>query len=577
MEERRGNILLSKIITKENSFLIKKLEESKILFMYRYISLFITTTFYFLNSSEHLIAKKIFIIGCLSISAVILSYLYLVYEKTERNIMGLLLIEIIGNSVLLIPSGGIKSPFIWYTLNTILISSIFLKKIYCWINILLYALISSLIIYFKTGYNLDILTFLKEESNLILSFIMIIAAVQAWSIFVKKTKEKSMVLEKTNAQLELSNQMIKESMDHITALYQSINILSNQGNKEGSINLLFQYIKKITKTDLVFYYDISENINQMICYSNNNLLENLEEVIKKDLSRILECRTPIEISISNTRFIVIALKSNYGKYGILGLEYQNNKDSIIYKNNIYQLQFLSQLISVAFDRFYLEEINERLLITEEQNRIANEIHDSVLQRLFSMSCGIFSLMKKLDKYTKDEIENELNQIRTTTDEVMKELRAKIYSLSWKKSGTNSFITDIKRYIDDVKKFNNINIPFTILGSDELLTCKQKKALYRIICEGIGNAVRHGKAKNIEVGLEINSHISVLKIIDDGIGFDSNRVKEDKTKGLGIPNLYQLTESLEGNIRIDSKLGDSTTIEVIIPNNVELMKGEKVTV
>ena len=82
------------------------------------------------------------------------------------------------------------------------------------------------------------------------------------------------------------------------------------------------------------------------------------------------------------------------------------------------------MISVAFDRFYFEEVNERLLISEEQNRIANEIHDSVLQRLFSMSCGIFSLIKKLNKYSLEEMERELNYIRETTDKVMKDLRAK---------------------------------------------------------------------------------------------------------------------------------------------------------
>lgn len=569
--------LLFKIITKINSFLRDRLEESRILFLYRYISLFITSIFYILYSPEHIITKKIFIMGCLTISAIILSYLYLIYEDSIKNIMALILIEVIGNSILLIPSGGMNSPFIWYTLNTILISAVFLKKRYCWFYVLLYPLISSIIIYFSADYSVDILKFVKEESNLILSFIMIIAAVQAWSIFVKKTKEKSIALEEINTQLELSNQMIIESMDHIGALYQSINVLTNQGNKEGSIKLLFQHIKKITKTKLVFYYDISENTNKMISDSNSSILENLEEVIKKDLNRILEYKTPMEVSILNDRFVIMTLKSNYGNYGILGFESPNNKDSIIYKNNIYQIKFLFQLVSVTFDRFYLEEVNERLLITEEQNRIANEIHDSVLQRLFSMSCGIFSMIKRLDKYTKDEIENELNQIRITTDEVMKELRAKIYGLSWKKSGNNSFIMDTKRYIDEVKKFNNINIPFTILGSGELLSCKQKKALYRIICEGIGNAIRHGKAKNIEVSLEINHHISVLKIIDDGVGFDFNKVKEEGTKGLGIPNLYQLTESLEGNIRIDSKIGSSTTIEIVIPNNVELMKGEKVTV
>lgn len=566
--------LLSNIIRRKVSFLGEKLEESRILFAYRYISLFITSIFYFASQSDHLTSKKIFIITCLTISAIILSYLYLLYEHSNKNIMILLLIETIGNSILLIPSGGINSPFIWYTLNTILISSIFLKRRYSWINLFLYIFISSILTNFGTNYDLDILGFLMRESNLVLSFIMIMAAVQVWSIFVKRTKEKSIRLEELNEQLGSANESIIDSMNHITALYQSVNILSSQGNKEGLIKLLFEHIKKITKTKNLFYYDILDSSNKIIGEADNILLEDLKENITKDLKNILKYNKPMEICVSDTRFVLLTVKSIYGKFGIFGLEIMNNKESITYKNDIYQLQFLGELVSIAFERLYLEEINERLLITEEQNRIANDLHDSVLQRLFSMSCGIFSLMQSLEEYTTEDMENELNLIRNTTDTVMKELRAKIYGLSWKKAGSNSFIIDIKKYIDDIKKLNNINIPFSIVGSEELLSSRQKKALYRMICEGIGNSVRHGKSKNIEVDLSISPSSTVLIIVDDGIGFDLVKVMEAKKNGLGIQNLYQLTESLHGEIQIDSMPGGSTKIEVSIPNNVMLMKEEE---
>ncbi|MDR7855058.1 histidine kinase [Tissierella sp.] len=566
--------MLSDIVTNEVSFLGERLEESRILFIYRYISLFITSIFYFMNHSEHLIGKTIFILICLTISAIILSYLYLIYEDSKKNIMILLLIETVGNSILLIPSGGINSPFIWYTLNTILISSIFLKARYFWINLFSYILIISILASFGVNYDLNVLKFIKEESNLILSFIMIIVAVQVWSIFVKKTKEKSIRLEELNKQLESANERIIDSMNHITALYQSVNILSNQGNKEGLIKLLFEHIKKITKTKTLFYYDILEDSNKIIWEGDNDLLEDLKDNITKDLDNMLKCNKPMEICISDTRFVLLTVKSIYGKFGIFGLETMNQKESITYKNNIYQLQFLSELVSIAFERLYLEEINERLLITEEQNRIANDLHDSVLQRLFSMSCGIFALMKNLEKYTTADMEEELNIIRNTTDTVMKELRAKIYGLSWKKSGSNSFTTDIKKYIDDIKKYNNINIPFSIIGSEELLSCKQKKALYRIICEGIGNAVRHGEAKNIEVNLNIKSSDTLLLIVDDGTGFDLVKAMEPNKNGLGMQNLYQLTESLHGEIRIDSSIESGTKIDIRIPNNVMVMKKEE---
>lgn len=557
-----------------STFFKERKEETKILFIYRYVSLITTSIFYFVNEIEHTKDKKIFIIFCLSIAAIILSYLYIIYENSKKNIKILLLIETISNCVLLIPSGGLNSPFIWYTLNTILISSLFLKRGYIWINIILYILLSVSISQFTYNYDLNILDFLRDQSNLVLSFIMIIASIHLISIYINRTKQKNKRLEELNAELKTANYMIIESFDHIKALYQSLSIFSNQGNVEGLINILFEHIKNITKTDAVFFYDMRDEEYEMLSRDLKQDIKLIENDITSNLKEILESKNPGELSIEDGRYVIVPVGDNYPYYGVLGFEATNAKEGLVYQNNLQQIQFLSDLISIALERIDIEEINDRLLISEEQNRIANEIHDSVLQRLFGMSCGVFSLIKRLDNCSSAEIVEELNQFRETTDTVMKEIREKIYGLSWKKSGQSSFIKDIKKYIEDIKRFNNINIPFTIVGNIELLTNNQKKALYRIICEALGNAVRHGKAENIEVSLHINIEFVNLNIKDDGIGFDTSLVDSKKSKGLGIQNMLQLAESLRGDIGIQSNVGSGTMIDLTLPTNtLILMKGE----
>ena len=549
-----------------DSFLKDKFEESKILFIYRYLSLIITSIFYFLNQGDHTISRKIFIISCLAIAAVILSYLYMINEDSKKNIKILLLIETISNSILLIPSGGMNSPFIWYTLNTILISSLFLERKYPWINIGLYILFMSSIGYLVNRHDLSILNFETGQGNLFLSIIMIILSIQVLSIYIKQTKDRGKRLEEANISLQNANQMVIESIEHIKALYQSVSIFSNKGNVEGLINTLFTHIKNITKTNSVFYYDISDMDSKMILKGNEKIGKQLEIMITNSLKKITEIKTPTEIIISDIRYVMICVGNNYPFYGVLGFEVVGDKEGFIYHNNLQQLKFLSQLISIVLERIELEEVNERLLIDDEQNRIANEIHDSVLQRLFGMSCGIFALMKGLKTYSEEEIIDELNEFREATDGAMKELRDKIYGLSWKKSGQNSFISDINNYIDTVKKFSDENIPFTISGSVELLSSQQRRALYRIICEGIGNGIRHGKAKNIEVNLLIDSNVSRLNIQDDGMGFDTNEESNKKSKGLGVQNMEQLALSLQGELKINSTLGIGTNIELTFPNN-----------
>mgnify|MGYP000908849842 CR=1 FL=1 len=550
-------------VSKKKSFFNGKMEESKILVAYRFISLTITTAFYVVNYSEHELIRKIIIILCLLVSSVILSYLYPTYETSQSDIKLLIVIETIGNTLILIPTGGIESPFIWYSLNTILICFVFLKRKYGWINFLVYLLSYGIIIVYFTDTNADIKTVVADESNLFLSLIMIIIAVQFLVASLKTTKKNNRRLEEINEQLKTSNKMLLESIEHIKDLYQSVNILSNQGNKEGIIKLLFEHIKKITGTDTVFYYDITDNSNKMISYDNNYILSSLEEYIEKNLKIILESANILEVSILNSKFLIAQVGRSYETYGLLGMKTVHSTESSMYKNNYSELLFLSGLLSSVFERLKLEEITEGLLITEEQNRIANELHDSVLQRLFSLSCGMYTTIKNINSYNENEITKELNEFREILDFTMKELREKIYGLSWKKSGNSSFAANIKKYIEDIKKLNQVNIPFSVRGNMEVLSAEQEKAIYRMICEGIGNAVRHGKAKNIEIVLDISSNQTVLSISDDGAGFDLKKAINE-SKGMGMRNLKQLTESLRGEININTVIDNGTKLEILLP-------------
>ena len=560
-----------KKLAKKSSFLGTRMDESQILFAYRYISLFVAIISYALNTHIQSVEKKALMIFCLSIAAIILSFLYLIHEGSNKSIKRLLLIETLANSILLIPSGGINSPLIWYTLNTILISAIFLERAYCWINLLQYILFTTSIAYLAGAQELNIIRLIKGESNLVLSYIMIIVAVQVWSIYIREIKDKNKSLEELNGQLEYANETIMATMEHIKALYQSVNILNNRGNRDAFLKLLFSQIKSITKTDAVFYYDMSKKENKIISYDLDSQLADIGDYMGRNLQEMASQRNPVERDILGKLFIIINLQTNMATYGILGIRLVHNENKLIYMNNMSQLRFLSDLISMGFEKFYFEGINERLIITEEQNRIANEIHDSVLQRLFSMSCGIFSMIKNLDSSSMADVEIGLNDIRKTTDRVMKELREKIYGLSWKKLGHNSFIVEIENFIEEIKRFNNINIPFSIEGNISILSYSHKGAIYRIICEGIGNAVRHGRAKNIELDLIVDSQDNILSISDDGIGFEVCDIQDYGACGIGMRNIKELVESLSGEIKIQSELNAGTKIQITIPNNLITVK------
>ena len=232
-------------------------------------------------------------------------------------------------------------------------------------------------------------------------------------------------------------------------------------------------------------------------------------------------------------------------------------------------KFISELLSVVLERFNLENIEENLLLMEEQNRIANEMHDSVSQRLFSISFGLHGILGKLDSVSKDVLTGYLTEIQESSNEAMKELRKAIYKLSSKKNGDKYLQKAIKSIANSISILNDIQTELNFSGKEYYLNYELKKSILRIIREACSNAVKHGNCKNIVVSISIGKESVNLSIQDDGCGFifdDSG----DKY-GLGLSNMKTLTKLFHGNINIKSDIGIGTKIEVVMPihaNNLQ---------
>ncbi|SES86935.1 Histidine kinase [Natronincola peptidivorans] len=556
----------------------KEKEIFEIVFLYRYASLLITSILYMMGNQNHSYGKKIFIVGCITIASVLLHYLYIKNEASITKTKILILIETLGNSFILIPSGGINSPYVWYSLNTILITSVKLNNKYCWGNLFIYLFNSTIVTQFIVEDRRDFTGIFMEESNLLLSFVLITGIIQIPVKYAKKIQEKSYYLEESNRKLMMADAKNKEAMSYIMELYQGVHLFTIQQDKKDLIQLMVEYSKKMIKTtEVVFVEQVKKEkkISDEVYDAQRSMKDKITTEILKEWNHIISSDTPIEMKINDKTFVFIDIGCNYRTYGILGIDITYQRQESDYKETLEQLKFLASLSANSFEKLELEKINEKLLINEEQNRIANEIHDGILQRLFSISCNIFTSIKYLEKGSVKEITRELNKTRASLNSVMKDLRATIYSLSWRKDGTNNFIDNIESYIEEMKSLNNIYIDFHLEGNHEMMSMEQKKAVYRIICEGIGNAVRHGEANHIEVILTIEAYRIFLQIEDNGKGFDLRAVEKEGKMGLGIKNIQLLTQSLSGSISIDSQLALGTKIAITIPNALEKFYEEEV--
>lgn len=544
-------------------------EDMEKIYKYRYVSLLITSIFYLFGNKTSKISMKIFMILCLTISSIIFNYIYGISEHPKMRIL-YIFIEVIGSILILIPTGGINSPYIWYSLNSILITVYFYNIYISFIVLFSYQVLSyflAQIIFYNN--NTNIFEFIEYNSNLLLSFILITIIAQLLLNQAKMLRIKSKDLSILNNQMSAVNTRLNDSMKEIMNLYQAVHTFVNLDNKDRLITLLIKYTKEITKSSIILYCAPISNNMWRIKTSNDvptNFKEHINECIQDKLSEIKNTEFPLSLQVAAKTFILISVNSSTKFYGILGVEIMESTIDPMYKQTIEQLIFLASLSSIALEKFDLEEIKKQLLVNEEQNRIANELHDSVSQRLFALSCGVFGLIRKTNNTVSKEVNLELNSINTSINTTIKELREIIYGMSWNKQGVSVFQMNVKNYINDISKLYDINISFNMKGNEAIIGSILKNALYRVICEGIGNSARHGKSENISVSLTFDTKEIKLVIIDDGIGFNFNSIKKQNS-GIGIMNMYNLVLSLEGLINVNSKVGYGTEINVYLPNKM----------
>ena len=193
---------------------------------------------------------------------------------------------------------------------------------------------------------------------------------------------------------------------------------------------------------------------------------------------------------------------------------------------------------------------------QEKNRIARELHDGILGRLFGIRLNLDSLNKKDGESAIDrrnqylfELKNIEQDIREISHDLSRERFVLINNFSailnnFVLEQKSTFTTQINAKID--RKIEWISIDNTL-----------KVNLFRIVQESVRNAQIYSKANKILICVEQDENLILLSVSDDGIGFNPN----EKRKGIGIRNMEARAKELDAELFLKSQIGEGTKIQV----------------
>jgi signal transduction histidine kinase len=283
-----------------------------------------------------------------------------------------------------------------------------------------------------------------------------------------------------------------------------------------------------------------------------------------ELGRIIALR-------SCTSAYCFPLRSGFNVYGAMLFAHPDPAYFTKERCGLLDIIGRQSVIAVQNARLYqdLVEEKERMVEVQEEARkkLARDLHDGPTQSVAAMAMRI-NLARRMMSRDVNEATAELVKIEELAHRTTKEIRHMLFTLRPLILESQGLTAALQAMAEKMRETFSQNV---IINVDEKLLenleMGKQGVIFYIIEEAANNARKHANAPHIWVRLRsFESGIGLLEIEDDGLGFDVDSVHKsyDKRGSLGMVNLRERTELVNGLLNIDSAPGKGTRIQVYIP-------------
>ena len=190
-------------------------------------------------------------------------------------------------------------------------------------------------------------------------------------------------------------------------------------------------------------------------------------------------------------------------------------------------------------------------VSEERARVAREIHDGLAQYLFAISTHLQMLEQGSPP------EKTLPRLKEAAAAAQQETRFAVLALS-SASGNAPFGAALRRYVEFLTADGSLDVELDIDEGVQLAPDEQIE-VFRIVQEGLANVRKHAGAQRAWVTIGDSEGNRVVRVRDDGAGF----AEEADGAGQGLKNMEARSASIGGGLRIRSRPGLGTAVEVTL--------------
>ncbi|ARI75926.1 sensor histidine kinase [Halobacillus mangrovi] len=285
------------------------------------------------------------------------------------------------------------------------------------------------------------------------------------------------------------------------------------------------------------------------------------------------------LTIAATAGLVVGVSQGwYWKSRIHSIELKLDEmakgNEVVYEDpELFELKQIENKLKLIEDKFTKQaELSQKLateraeerekslqeVVVQERNRLARELHDSVSQQLFAASMMMSAINE--DQPSNDEgTGKQLKMVEKMIHQSQLEMRALLLHLRPVALKDKSLSEGAEELLFELTQ----KVPMEVEWIVEPLQLDKglEDQLFRILQESISNTLRHAKATTLSVMLIERDHKIILRVVDDGVGFD---VEEAKASSYGLQNMQERAFEVGGTLKLVSLKNQGTRLEVKVP-------------
>ena len=224
-------------------------------------------------------------------------------------------------------------------------------------------------------------------------------------------------------------------------------------------------------------------------------------------------------------------------------------------------QTFAQAAGVAIANTRLHRLVQEVAVLEDRDRIARDLHDDVIQRLFATGLSLQGLVRTSDDA---ELAQGLNGAIAEIDTTIRRIRSAIFELTGT-TGDRGVRAGVLALVHELRSVLGFDPSVSFSGAvDHTVPPDVAEHLLAATREALTNVARHARASRVSVELAVEEGRCTLTVTDDGRGLGTSAAKGTMEGGFGIANLRRRAEKLGGDLEVRSAPGGGTTMALRVP-------------